>query len=948
MENGVDTLSLAIDASRVRRGAREFEGAGRTIERSGRRVDRSVDRTDRKMKKLGTTAGSVSGTMARFLGGAAAIAGARSAIRTFATYEQSIATIRGVLGGQIKDQEVLNASMEKISKTARELGATTRFSASEAADGLLELTRAGFSTAESTSAIAATLNLAQTGAIELGQASEITAGLVRGFGIDASEAGRVVDVLVAQSNRAKVEVADLGMAVSKFGPLAHAMGVSIEEAAAAAGVLADAGTPAETAGINMRQVLIKLIKPTGEAKKAIEDMGLSLDDVNPQMHSLVDIFEKFAARGLDAEKAAAIFMSRNTNAALLLAGNTEKMKGFTAANINAAGEAAAFAKIMDDTLVGSFKSLISAIQELVLQFGEGEGGFGAVLREVVDTTTSAVRILAGMEATVTENRKAAFLLAAALKGVGIAATILVGLKLTTIASSLLVSLTAIPSVLASISASLIPIAATMAAIGTAALSFELGRYFFDEFKSVQVTMAGFVKFLDQSWAQVKAGWKLLMADLLDLLSTDFVSGAVDLISGFAVEVASIFDILFPGFSENLEGMLTGTTAVMKTASNFTGQMRKDILSELDEDMKFAELVMANSIDAIENEFNGRERKGNNFAEFVKGDLAKAETEVLAFIDGLAAKAEAAFTDATSSEDDPSLMGPFPEGDGMGNLAEIVAQMEAAMGMLGDETKTVADATADAAEKYETWIEELEEARTALQIEIALLEGVSDAERVLIEAKQRGIALSQEQLDMLTRMEEEIIVLDRQKEKAEELKDLYDDIGNEIAGNFQDVVFGAKSAEDAIEDMVRNITKLVFEMMVTQQIANLISGGLSSAFGGGGGGGGGTTTQANGGVWSEGLTPAASGMVVTPTRMRSGGRNILGGEAGPEAIVPLARDSRGRLGIRDSGGGGGGGGTVNVAMTVVTRDKRSFESRESQKQIERRLRRTINRAEQTPG
>lgn len=958
----VETLTLAIDARRVKQGERDFNSAGRGISSSAERIDRSVDRTERKVKSLGRTSSSVGALMTRFLTGAAIAAGTRGAIRTFAEYEQSIATVRAVLGGQIKDQARLEESMNRIEATARKLGATTRFTASDAAEGILFLSRAGFDADQSVEAIGATLNLAQAGFISLGQAADYASNIVKGFGLEANETNRVVDVMVATSNRANTNVEQMAEAMKHVAPFASSLGASVESTAAAIGVLGDAGIQASMAGTNLRGVFIRLLSPSGEAKKAIDSIGLSIDDLSPASNDLATIFDRLrkATEDLTRDDRARvfsdIFMARNVSAALVLSESTKRIRELTQANIEAEGEASEFARVMDDTLVGAAKSLLSATQELILGWGD-EGGLGGVLRDAVITATGAVRILSGLGDTVEENRDAAFLLAAALKGVGIAASILVGLKLATMASSILVSLVGMPAAIAATSASLIPLAAAVAAVGAAALSFELGRYFYEEFRSVQETMAFFIKVADQTWAQFAASWKILMSDLIDLLSTDFVKRATSIVHDFAVDVAGIFDLLSPGFSAGLDGMLTGVEATVGAMTSITDKMRKEALAELDADMKFAEEIYRTTIEAIGDDFEGRDRKGQNFADFVKGDLATAESEMAAFIDRLAAKAEAAFTSATTGSDE-GKMGPFIP-DEIRDQREAVANLAVALGLLDDETEQHRDNVEDVKTGYKDWIKELEEARTAMLIEISLLEGMSDAERIRLEAKQRGLELTQQQVGAIQQMENELVTLDRQRERAEDLRDLFEDLGDEVGSAFEDVVFGASSAEEAIEGMVKNITRLIFEMLVTQQIAGLIAGALGSAFGGGGGGGGsafnpnlpgGSVGPGNalGGVHGP-LRPMQSGGLLgpLPTRMTDGGSNFLTREAGPEAVVPLGRDSQGRLGIYNAGSGGGGQ-TINVTMNIQTPDRRSFEDRKSMSQVERRVRKAVQGGSNLPG
>ena len=950
----VETLTLAINSKGVKKGADDFDRAGRKIDAGGKRIDRSLRRNQANMKRMGKSSSGAAAMMSRVFTGVAVAAAGRSAVKTFATYEQSVATVRGVLGGQMKDQDALADSMKMLEGRARELGATTRFTAADAADGILFLTRAGFDANESVAAIGPTLHLAQAGMLGLGEAADFASNIVSGFALEASQTSRVVDTLVATSNRSNTNVRQLADAMKFTAPIAGALGRSVEETSAAIGVLGDAGIQGGMAGTNMRGIFVKLLNPSGEARKAIDKLGLSMEDLNPKTNSMADIFDKLNNAGAGATEMAKIFMARNASAALVLANNTDKLRELEQANIDAAGEAQALAEVMDDTLTGAFKGMISAAQEIILQFGEGDSGFGGVLRTLVDTMTGALRILAGMEDAVTKNRKAAFLLAAALKGVGILLATIMGFKILGMMSSLLVMLTGMPAMIGAVTASMVPLLASVLAVFAAVSAFELGRYFFDEFKTVQETMAGILKFADQTWAKAKLGWNLLMADLVDLFTTDFGNKIISIAGDMAGAVAGIFDLIIPGFSAGIQGSIAGIEAIFGSGLDLTSEMRADAIAQSSTDLKFAEDVYKATLASIEDEFGGKNRKGNNIAEFIKGDLQTAKAEVARLIDELASMAENAFS--KPGVDDPSLMGPFkPDAvDASKKALQDALLAVEALDAAADAHATTSDNLTDS---YSDWVKELEEARTGLEIEMLLLRGATDEERVRNEAKQRGIELTQKQIEAIAKLENDIVVLDKQKEKAEELKELYEEIGDTIAGAFEDVVFGASSAEDAIESMVKNITKLIFDMLVTQQIAGLIAGGLGNLFGGGspantGGGfsGGGTGAgpgNAKGGIHGS-LTPMMSGGFIgpSPTRMSNGSQNFLTNEGGPEAIVPLGRDSRGRLGIRGSSGGSV---SVNVNMTVQARDAQSFGSRQSQRQIQRRLKQTVSNAtSQLPG
>lgn len=373
------------------KGTATVKAFGRTAKREARTAGGAFQRVDRSMAGVSKTAGALRSQMGGLFAGLSAALVVRDLAKTVAGYEQAMATVQGVT-------KATGAQFEALQAKARQLGATTRFSAQEAAEAELFLARAGFSANQVLAATPATLNLAAAGAIALGEAADYASNIVSQFNLAAAETGRVTDVLVSTSNSANTNVSQLAQALKFAGPVAGAVGQSLEMTAAAAGVLGDSGIQASLAGTNLRGVMAALLRPTAEGEKIIRQMAGSLDAVNPATKSLVDIFEVFRRSNLTAAQAVEIFGRRNAAAALVLTANVGKMRTLTAANEAARGEAQRMAAVMNDTLAGSFKALRSAIEELYL--ATGDEGLAGNLRAIVDTMTEATRILAGFEGAV--------------------------------------------------------------------------------------------------------------------------------------------------------------------------------------------------------------------------------------------------------------------------------------------------------------------------------------------------------------------------------------------------------------------------------------------------------------------------------------------------------------------------------------------------------------------
>lgn len=350
-------------------------------ERGSRRVRRNIDR-------IGTSATATGGAvklLRRSLGllGGALIIG--TSIRALADFSQAMSTVKAV-------SEATEVQFKELRDTAKDLGATTRFSATQAAEGMLFLSRAGFEANEVVAAIGPTLLLAQAGALELGRAADIASNVLKGFGLEAAETERVVDVLAKTANSANTNVEQLGAAMSFVAPAAAALGTSVETTAAAIGVLSDAGIQATRAGTGLRQIFVKLVKPTPAATQAIKDLKLSLADLDVQSRGLAPVLETLATRNVGLAEAAELVGVRQASSLLILIKNVSRLKELSQANREAAGTAKEVARIMDDNLNGALFAVKSAFE--AVQIAAGDLGAESFLTNAFRNLATALRFVA--------------------------------------------------------------------------------------------------------------------------------------------------------------------------------------------------------------------------------------------------------------------------------------------------------------------------------------------------------------------------------------------------------------------------------------------------------------------------------------------------------------------------------------------------------------------------
>lgn len=319
----------------------------------------SVEKAGEKMKSVGDKMSSVGKEMStKVTLPLAAMGGA--AIKTGMDFEKSLSKVQALSGATADD-------MAKLEEQARELGKTTVFSASQAADAQAFLAMAGYDTNQIIASMPGLLDLAAAGQLDLGRAADITTNIMSGFNLEADKTGEVSDVLAKTAASANTSVEQLGSAMSYVAPVAAGAGISLEETAAAIGILSNAGIQGERAGTALRGMIASLQNPTGQTAKALEALGLTADDVNPSMHSLSDILKTLEEAGMDSSQAMQLVGVEAGPALLAMMSQGSKgLTEFTEELKNSDGAAKEMAETMSDNLAGKLNQMKSAFQEVGL------------------------------------------------------------------------------------------------------------------------------------------------------------------------------------------------------------------------------------------------------------------------------------------------------------------------------------------------------------------------------------------------------------------------------------------------------------------------------------------------------------------------------------------------------------------------------------------------------
>lgn len=318
-----------------------------------------------------------------YLGGALVL---RESLRTLASFSQAMSTVKAVSGAT-------EAQFEALRARAKELGAETRFTATQAAEGMVLLSRAGFTAGESLTSVTDVLLLAQAGGLDLASAADIAASTLRGFRLEADQASRVADVLATGANRANTTVGELGDGMKYVAPIAAGLGISLEESTAAMLALSDAGLKGQMAGTGLRRILSELESPSAKSAKLLRGLGLTADDVRVSEVGLTAALTRLREAGIDTGLALEIFGDRGGPAFEVVSSSIPKVQALTAALEDSRGTAARVAAIMDDNLNGAFLRLRSALEAVLLSAADSDTTLGRVFVGAVNSLATAIRWL---------------------------------------------------------------------------------------------------------------------------------------------------------------------------------------------------------------------------------------------------------------------------------------------------------------------------------------------------------------------------------------------------------------------------------------------------------------------------------------------------------------------------------------------------------------------------
>lgn len=350
----------------AQKGAKDFNRLGKAISKA----QQKLDKFSQGMRNLALAAAPAA--LAMYKG-----------VKTAATFEQAMADLGAVSRASETD-------MGRLSQKAKEMGIVTAFSASESANAMEQLARAGATVDEQIGGIRGVLDLAAAGNVEYAQAAEITANITRAMGREFKDTSNLADILALAASRSNTTVQTLGEAFRYGAPQAHTMGIRTEELTAIFGKLGDAGLKGSISGTSLTNMLVRLSKPSKEAQSIMKEYGVVLTDDSGKLRNMAEIVEDFRKK-LETEtnaverarKMTELFGIRGQKAyaALATAGgdNLRKLQTELERASDGLGTATTMAQRRLDTLMGAFKMLGASIEGLSIEvftgIGEGMKGF---------------------------------------------------------------------------------------------------------------------------------------------------------------------------------------------------------------------------------------------------------------------------------------------------------------------------------------------------------------------------------------------------------------------------------------------------------------------------------------------------------------------------------------------------------------------------------------------
>lgn len=522
--------------------------------------------TTTKLTALSSAMSSAGSSLTKYV--TAPIAGLGTAATKLASdFEASMSKVQAISGSNVEQ-------MDALTDKAIEMGAKTKFSAKESADAFTYMAMAGWKAEDMIDGIGGIMSLAAADGLDLATTSDIVTDALTAFGLQASDSAHFADVLAQASSSANTNVSMLGESFKYVGPVAGALGYSVEDISVALGLMANSGVKAGQAGTALRAAMTRMVNPTKQAKMVMDEYGLSLTNQDGSMKSYAEVMDMLRDKlgGLsEAEqtKTATILFGQEAMSGMLAIINASEkdFNSLTDAINNSEGRADSMAETMMDNLGGAIEQLMGALESLAIKVGTA---LTPTIRRIAESITKIVEKLNTLsDAQVEQIVKIAAVVAA------IGPLLLIVGKLGSAFTGLMSTISVLPAILSSftaIGAALGPILAVGAAIASIVIVFkklyeenEQFRTQITEFwKNIQENVSGSIESLKSVFDKLKTGLSSvseLLQNTFDRISPDLGDSTIKLLQS----IQNAFESLYP-IIENVSEIFGGLFLTAISAS----------------------------------------------------------------------------------------------------------------------------------------------------------------------------------------------------------------------------------------------------------------------------------------------------------------------------------------------------------------------------------------------
>lgn len=330
------------------------------------KFDAAMSKAERELRDFGQAARSAFA----LVGITSFTAAFASAAKTIADFERANSELAAVLGTNLK-------GISDLTQSAKELGRTSEFTASEVTQLQIALSRLGFDSTQIKQMQGSVLNFALAMNTDLASAADFTGASLRAFGLEAKDTGYLLDVMSASTTNSALDFSKLQTSISVVAPIAKAFGLDVKETAAFLGVLANNGFDASSAATALRNILLNLSNSNGKLATGIGHSAKSFDEI-------IAAFKELSEQGIEVDKVLAMTDNRSAAAATTIITQAEAVQTLKEKLDEADGSLDKMAETMNDNLLGATKGLSSAWEGLILSFENSNGP----MKDVVNGLTS--------------------------------------------------------------------------------------------------------------------------------------------------------------------------------------------------------------------------------------------------------------------------------------------------------------------------------------------------------------------------------------------------------------------------------------------------------------------------------------------------------------------------------------------------------------------------------